>query len=476
MAILNIACTAEATATLQDAGTGTGQGVGQGAEPVSESHTVTLAGVVSVSFSLSLPDTTASFTSLLMRIERGKTIFLSLYLTSSRGDTSSITMVGTDAIQTYKTVINLTDNGETEVSVLMNSDGDSLTLIIGGSEYTFLRPGFVDGAKYNITILPEMITNYDAAGNPVIEVNNVKITGDIQEKGSYTEIFLLLLLVVADILVFVIIHFRNKARRKRENRVRPRQISISNVELARQEVPQYSAVKLFGGFNIYSADGEELSKLFSPTLKELFLLLLCRQSDAGISSSKLKDLLWFDKSDESARNNRSVYITKLRQILDKIGPHEISRASGNWKIDMKEITVDYLLFNDIISRSTITEKGVTDLIQIIRQGTLLPECNYQWLDDIKARTADSAITILTNYAEHLQVRERPDLVLSIAEALFVLDPVSDMALSYKCKYLNHTGKGYLAKQLYTTFAKDYKHLYGEDYRKTYSDIIIEEPE
>jgi DNA-binding SARP family transcriptional activator len=444
--------------------------------PLAERHTVTLAESISVSFKLTVPDTTATFSTVAMRIGKGKSIFLSLILDHGNGGWNSLSIIADNAVYIASFEKLLQHHGMEMINTLIRSSDDSFTVELADTVLTFGGIGFLEGMKYSISVLPEMSSNYDAGGNPLVVAENTEIWGDIVEKGSYTEIFLLLLLVVVDILVFVYIHFRNRARKRMKSRIKPGQVSIRNEELARPEFLRTSAVIMFGGFSIYSADGEELSKQFSPTLKELFLLLLFKQSDNGISSSKLKEILWFDKSEKSARNNRSVYITKLRQLLDNVGQHEISSATGKWMINMKEISVDYIALNQIIGKETITEKDVTDLIHIVRRGPLLPECDYQWLDEVKGRTSDSVITILSSYADHLEVRERPRLISSIADAMFVLDPVSDLALSYKCKYFNHTGKSYLAKQLYTTFIKDYKNLYDEDYNKTYSDILIEKPE
>lgn len=444
--------------------------------PIAERHTVTLAESVSVSFNLTVPDTTAIFSTVVMRIDKGKSAFLSLILDHGRGGWKALSIVASDAVYVASFDNLLQHHRQGAVKTLIRSSDDSFTVALADTVLSFGGIGFLEGMKYSITVLPEMISNYDAGGNPLLFAENTEIRGDIVERGSYTEIFLLLLLVVVDILVFVFFHFRNRARKRKKNRVKPGQVSIRNEELARPEVFRTSAVKLFGGFSIYSADGEELSKQFSPTMKELFLLLLCKESNNGISSSSLKEILWFDKNEESARNNRSVYITKLRHLLDNVGPHEISSATGKWMINMKDIAVDYISLIEIIGKAIITEKDITDLIHIVRQGPLLPECDYQWLDEIKNRTADAAITILSAYADHLEVRESPKLISSIADAMFVLDPVSDLALSYKCKYFNYTGKSYLAKQLYATFIKDYKNLYDEDYNKTYSDILIEQPE
>mgnify|MGYP005840242577 CR=1 FL=1 len=439
-------------------------------------HKVKLNETVSFSFNLSFSDTPSPFTALLLNIVSGRSKILSLFITSGPEMPVTMTVVTNNTIRTFSTALKFNESNNLAVTTHINSTNDSFIIETGDTSYYFRKAGFVANARYSVSILPEMESNYDASGNPLIKVENIRENGGISDTGSYTEIFLLLLLVVADILLFIFIHYRNKSRRKKESRVSSGQLSISNINLARQDVVFTSAVKLFGGFSIYSESGEELSKLFSPTRKELFLLLLFKQADTGISSAKLKELLWFDKSDESARNNRSVYITKLRQILNRVGPHEITSVSGNWKIDMKNISVDFLLFNEIIGKNPITQKDITDLIKIVRQGPLLPECQYQWLDEIKARTADCAITILLDFAAQLEISEQPDLISSIADALFVLDPLSEPALSYKCKYFINTGKGYLAKQLYANFIKDYRNIYGEDYNKTYSDIIIEKPE
>ena len=441
-----------------------------------ERHTVTLTESISVSFNLTVPDTSVMFSTVVMRIEKGKSVFFSLILDHGQGGWKALSIIANDAVYVARFETSLNLRQQATVKTLIRSSDDSFTVELADTVLTFGGIGFLEGMKYSISVLPEMSSNYDAGGNPLVVAENTEIWGDIVEKGSYTEIFLLLLLVVVDILVFVYIHFRNRARKRMKSRIKPGQVSIRNEELARPEFLRTSAVIMFGGFSIYSADGEELSKQFSPTLKELFLLLLFKQSDNGISSSKLKEILWFDKSEKSARNNRSVYITKLRQLLDNVGQHEISSATGKWMINMKEISVEYIALNQIIGKETITEKDVTDLIHIVRRGPLLPECDYQWLDEVKGRTSDSVITLLSTYADHLEVRERPKLISSIADAMFVLDPVSDLALSYKCKYFNNTGKSYLAKQLYTTFIKDYKNLYDEDYNKTYSDILIEKPE
>ena len=71
------------------------------------------------------------------------------------------------------------------------------------------------------------------------------------------------------------------------------------------------SVLLFGGFCVVDKNGNDTTKDFTPILKQLFVLIfIVHVQKKGISSTKLKDILWFDKSDKSAKNNRGVSLNK----------------------------------------------------------------------------------------------------------------------------------------------------------------------
>lgn len=53
--------------------------------------------------------------------------------------------------------------------------------------------------------------------------------------------------------------------------------------------------------------------------------------------------LWYDKSGESARNNRNVNISKLWAVLEEIGGVEIITENLFWKINLEDhIFCDYI--------------------------------------------------------------------------------------------------------------------------------------
>jgi hypothetical protein len=85
------------------------------------------------------------------------------------------------------------------------------------------------------------------------------------------------------------------------------------------EIPRKNAILLFGDLQVFDNDGVDITKFFTPLVKELFLLILLYsiKKGRGLTSEKLNEILWFDKSAKSARNNRSVNIAKLKSLLDK---------------------------------------------------------------------------------------------------------------------------------------------------------------
>ena len=91
-----------------------------------------------------------------------------------------------------------------------------------------------------------------------------------------------------------------------------------------------SAISLLGTFNVRDKDGNDITGAFTPRLKSLLILLVLytEQSKQGILTKKATDILWSDKEEESARNNRNVTLRKLRILLEKVGDVEVVSDAG----------------------------------------------------------------------------------------------------------------------------------------------------
>ncbi|GAB3318619.1 hypothetical protein GCM10027299_10340 [Larkinella ripae] len=233
---------------------------------------------------------------------------------------------------------------------------------------------------------------------------------------------------------------------------------------------------LFGNFQVVDQAGFDLTKAFTPLLKELFLLLTLNSigKQRGVPSEKLNELLWPDKSGRDASNNRSVNMTKLRNLLEKVGGCSLSKESGYWKVefDFNQVYVDYerylVLSND---KKTFTKQTVIELGEITQRGPFLLNTEYYWLDDFKSDISNKIINTFLQYAEKLDLHEDPEFLIEITNFIFYYDPVNEDAIILKCKALALMGKHTLAKKAFEKFTRDYKAIYGEAYEQPFSTIL-----
>jgi DNA-binding SARP family transcriptional activator len=237
-----------------------------------------------------------------------------------------------------------------------------------------------------------------------------------------------------------------------------------------------NAIFLFGDLQLFTPDGNEITKYFTPLLKELFLLIVLYsiKLDRGVSSEKLNEILWFDKSEKSARNNRSVNIAKLKSLLEQMGSCHLSKDTGYWKIeiDYSAISVDYHNYLNIVSnKNKLDKQKILQLTHITQRGNFLSNIEYEWLDAFKSEVSNEIIDSYIQYANGIQIADDPEFLIKLANGIFYFDPVNEEAMIFKCKALVHLGKHSLAKNAFENFNKEYKAIYGEDFERGFQSIL-----
>ena len=253
-------------------------------------------------------------------------------------------------------------------------------------------------------------------------------------------------------------------------------VSKGRVNLQEEKEEIRNSIFLFGGFQIFDRQGADITRLFTPVLKELFLVILLHtiRYERGISSEKLKELLWFDKSVESARNNRSVNMLKLKNILDKMDHCQVSKETGSWKIhtDYASVYVDYHTYQMIIKdKSMLNKKRIMDLTAIIQRGSFLSNDEHQWLDAFKSEVSNEVIDTYLHFSGSIQIAEDPEFLIKLANYIALFDAVNEEAMEIKCKALAFLGKHSLAKSTFEHFCKDYKVIYDEEFDKGFHEIL-----
>ena len=252
-------------------------------------------------------------------------------------------------------------------------------------------------------------------------------------------------------------------------------ISPSSQMVKTETLPLHSSVFLFGNLQLFDEEGHDITKQFSPLVKELFLVILLYSIRwEGISSEKLKELLWFDKSSESARNNRSVNIAKLKGILDKMKFCQVSKETGYWKIkiDYEKIHVDYTHYLLLIrNKKALNKENILELADITKRGNFLSNVEYEWLDTFKSEISNEIVDTYLRFAATIKISEDPEFLIQLANYIFYFDPVNEEAMIIKCKALAHLGKHSLAKTTYENFAREYNRIYGEDFQKDMPEVL-----
>ncbi|WP_295116887.1 kelch repeat-containing protein [uncultured Chitinophaga sp.] len=242
------------------------------------------------------------------------------------------------------------------------------------------------------------------------------------------------------------------------------------------EVPQLAAINLFGNFTVTDAEGQDVTRLFTPLLKEMFLLITIYtfRERHGISVEQMNDILWTGMPDKAAKNNRSVNMAKLKAILEKLGNCGFKKEGDKWMFhyEKTETTVDLADFTQLLeNRQTMDRVKIIRLTQLLKKGPFLHQTEYNWLDDIKSDVSGKAMDVLVHAGSLLTSPKDAELLIEIANSLFIFDQVNEQALRLKCKNLIALGRHSLAKNTYEKFAREYKHLYAEDFPESYNDII-----
>lgn len=231
-----------------------------------------------------------------------------------------------------------------------------------------------------------------------------------------------------------------------------------------------SSVSFFGGFRVMDKDGKDITGQFTPTLKSLLILLILHtQQSQGIASQRINNLLWSYKMDDTANNNRNVYMSKLRGLLEEVGDVRILNQNKLWSIDFGEgVLCDYLEACRLFGEGAAGE-DVDRLLELLLKGPMLPNTEIDWVDGFKSAFSNHTIDFLLR---QLRRKDLPDAtLLQAANTIFQHDFLNEDALRAKVSILRRQNKTGLAKTVYDSFCKEYRKSLGVDYPVPFKELI-----
>ena len=305
-------------------------------------------------------------------------------------------------------------------------------------------------------------------GREDLHLVSLDVRHDTRQRTSWPVLALSVAILLGDLALFVYLYTR---RKKQKASVTSEPVAISSRRYVNSERNAETGIYLFGGLRVVAAEGADITSQFSPILRELLLLLICHTPKGGISSEQIKNILWYDKDEKSAINNRSVSLFKLRGLLRDVGPCKIRSEQGRWFLEAPSELVDYYRFIDLVKAGELTRTQIEALLTLVEYGPLLEGFNELWADPLKADVTDSILTALTHFALGLNIHDQADLLLDVCDAIAKFDSLNETALALKCKACREKGNNILSRQIFTNFQKEYQAVYGEPFPREYSEII-----
>nr|WP_247716568.1 kelch repeat-containing protein [Sinomicrobium weinanense] len=310
----------------------------------------------------------------------------------------------------------------------------------------------------------QMIYNYNAKKAPV-----------------FWFILVAIVLMVSG-LVFIIFVWRRKRRNNRDICFKQVQRLKTDADKNYTESNGINAVWLFGNFKVNSDKGKDISYLFSPNIKQLFILILIhsvREHSAGVSSEIIYDVLWPDKSVKHAKNLKNVTLNQLRKIISELKGVEIIYEQKNFKLIYEQnFQCDYFEFLEAVKGLDISmpeEENLSQIIKIIKRGRFLKFLENEYFDREKKELELEILKVIPLKIKRSYQSKNYYKTIRYCEVLFYADPLNELAFYHKIHSYWHLNLKEEARKKYNAFIVKYREFLDDDFPYTFSEVIREIP-
>lgn len=236
-------------------------------------------------------------------------------------------------------------------------------------------------------------------------------------------------------------------------------------------LPIENRIHLFGPFCAIDRRGRDMSHLFSPKIRHLFLYILINSVlKDGVLSADLNVLFWPDKPEDKIKNLKNVHINHLRKALQYIDGIELLHNQGYYRLQLSdELFCDFRRFAMLTANLTRTPERTEErdeLVNLLSRGRFLGTVRNELFDYSKQQVESFAIPFL----EQQFKTTPPAAVIRLCKILQTWDPLSETALRQAVRSYRRSHQPDKALQAYKTFAAEWRHLMGEEYPTPFEDL------
>jgi len=242
----------------------------------------------------------------------------------------------------------------------------------------------------------------------------------------------------------------------------------------KSEEQKINAVYLLGEFTVFDHKGRDITYLFSPKIKQLFVLILLNSADSnGIGSKKISHILWPDKDITKTKNIKGVTFNHLRSIIGDIEGIELAFLNDIYLFNISDgFFCDYCFVSDTLKKNG-TEKAdlLSGHFELLNRGLLLADMADTWLDDFKLNYEEQLMDYLLPQLQELYAAESFKMVMEVSKMVLNIDPFNDLALKYQLKSCRRIKGIDQSKKIYDQFVIEYKKSLGIDYPFNFDKLI-----
>lgn len=231
-----------------------------------------------------------------------------------------------------------------------------------------------------------------------------------------------------------------------------------------------NAIYILGDFLVYDAKGMDITHLFSPKIKQLFVLILINSINGeGINSRKISSALWPDKEYAKTKNIRGVTFNHLRNVISNITGLELNFSGDNYFFKTgEEVFCDYAVVAEILDSGELTAAN----LPVILRGSLLHDMHDAWLETDKYEYEQRLINLLIHEAKLSYNENNLKQTLEISRYILKIEPFNEEALKYEIAALKKLKGSDYARKIFDQRTAEYRRSLGDDSPLKFEDIIF----
>ena len=290
--------------------------------------------------------------------------------------------------------------------------------------------------------------------------------------------YLTVIILFASAIIWFAFYFKRK-RKGITNEISPQteegdaQVILSSIK---EEEKKPNAVYLLGEFTVYDKNSKDITYLFSPKIKQLFVLLLLNSKDEdGVESKKISAILWPDKDVLKTKNIKGVTINHLRNIISDIDGVELTFLNDNYCFKLSNnLFCDYFIIIDAIKEIKSADKNadlsILNYLPLIARGGLLENTPKLWLDEFILEYEEALMPVLVPQVKKVYEDNDFRKTLEISSVILNIDPFNEEAIKYRLKALRRMKGIEYARKIYDEMIIGYKKSLDIDYPISFDKI------